>query len=500
MSEYGAQDARATFDVSEMVLDQIKKEDSNIIDPNIPKQIQVVENESRLVHTLFNMEYLGVKVDREYCEAASRVFKIAIEKAEINFKKHTGLDFVKGTIVFEEVFESERDMWVMTDKKNWQWNKKVLSKFKNPAAVFAAEYSEAKKQLEYFQNFLWFADTNDRIHPTFDQAGTVTGRLSSRDPNFQNLTNPDKYEENSESSDFPVRRALVTTDGYFLAMLDWKQIEYRVFLDKASAHGLIDLILTGLDVHEATTKVAPVNRKEAKTVNFLTLYGGGAAKLAGMLFEPTVSADKLQAIYMMHVLNWNVTDEHRKLCADISAHDLQTDKELIEKAVGIQKAIFKASPQIKKTTKAIQTTAETRGYIFNWLGRRYQFKNKAFCYKAPNHYVQGSCADILKVAMNRTDEYLKDKQSRMVLNIHDELVLEVKFGEEFVIEEIKKIMETVYPFKRLPLEVDVEFSFDNLADKQSYTVENFTREQTARNQIQGKSNRGVKETSEHLVC
>ena len=467
MSKYGEQDGGATLEVGEKVFTAVKTEDDLCTDTR-PRQMQVVENEARLVHTLFNMEHIGIKMDRSYCENAAYTFKKACDAAEEKFKAHTGIDFVKGTTVFEEVFADERDKWVMTDKKNWKWDKKVLSKFTNPAAEFAADYAEAKKQLEYFQNFLWFADSNDIIHPGFDQAGTVTGRLSAHSPNMQNMTNPDKYEEDSESSEYPVRRALVPRKGYFFAMLDYKQIEYRVFLDIARADNLIDLILSGLDVHEATTKIAPVTRKEAKTVNFLTLYGGGAAKLAGMLYEATVGPDILQAIYMLHVLNWRVTDEHRALCAPLSVEVIAHNKSLIEKAVSIQKAIFNAAPAIKDTTKAIQKSAETRGYIFNWLGRRYQFPKKEFCYKAPNHLIQGNCADILKVAMNRVDDYLKDKKSRMILTVHDELVIEVFRGEEFVINEIKNIMENVYPYKRLPLEVDVEYSLTNLSDKSDW--------------------------------
>ena len=467
MAPYAEQDGGATLEVGQKIIGELAKEDELCKD-NRPRQMQVVVNESKLVNTLFEMEKTGIKMDREYCESAMSFFKGVCAGAEHKFKEITGLDFVKGTLVFEEVFLSERDKWVQTEKKNWKWDKRVLSTFTNPAATAAASYSEAKKQLEYFQNFLWFADKDDIIHPGFDQAGTVTGRLSAHSPNMQNMTNPDKYDEESDSSDFPVRAALIPRDGFFFAMLDYKQIEYRVFLDIAKADSLIDLVLSGLDVHEATTRIAPVTRKQAKTVNFLTLYGGGAAKLAGMLFEITCTQDELQAIYMIG-LDWKVTEEHRRIYALIPVEKREYNKKLLDEAIKIQKAIFNAAPEIKSTTKAIQKSAEARGYIFNWMGRRYQFTNKAFCYRAPNHLIQGNCADILKVAMNRVHEYLSDKESRMILTIHDELVVEVKFGEEFVIDAIKIIMENVYPYRRLPLAVDVEYSLRNLADKQDWT-------------------------------
>lgn len=478
MAPYGEQDGGATLEIGQKILIDLIKEDDLCKDSR-PRQMQVVKNESRLVHTLFDMERIGIKMDRDYCWTAVKKFQGLINEAEVKFKAQTGLDFVKGTTVFEEVFASERDKWILTEKKNWKWDKKVLSTFTNPAAQFAAEYAEAKKQLEYFQNFLWFADEHDIIHPGFDQAGTVTGRLSAHSPNMQNMTNPDKYEEESESSDFPVRAALVPRDGFFFAMLDYKQIEYRVFLDIARASSLIDLVLSGLDVHEATTRIAPVTRKQAKTVNFLTLYGGGAAKLAGMLFPTTCTPQQLQSLYMAKVLNWRVTPEHLKDCAEMTEEKQNENIAFIRQAMAIQKSIFDAAPEIKNTTKAIQKSAESRGYIFNWLGRRYQFSDKTTCYRAPNHLIQGNCADILKVAMNQVHDYLLGKQSRMILTIHDELVIEVKFGEEFVIDEIKKIMESVYPYKRLPLAVDVEYSLKNLADKQEWTGTHLTDVQEA---------------------
>lgn len=484
ISVYGLQDGRGTLNTGRKILAAIKKEDEEKILYK-QKQMQVVENEARLVHTLFNMEHLGIKIDRNYCEQARIYYEELCEQAMLEFKSITGEDFVKGTSVFEVVFGSEKAKWTKTTKDNWCWDAKQLARFENPAARSATAYAEAKKQLEYFQNFLFFVDKNDVIHPSFKQAGTVTGRLSSHDPNMQNMTNPDKYEDESDTSKFPVRRAFIPRTGFFFCMIDFDQIEFRYFLDFAEASGLIDEVLKGLDVHQATANVAKVSRKHAKTVNFLSLYGGSIAKLCMDLFEPLGTQEQISAInkhrtpYLRKWMTPQDKEAFKSCTPEMLAHNLP----LLQKTVEIQESIFKACPEIKKKMKEVSKKAEERGFIFNWFGRRYQFTDKKFSYKAPNHYVQGGCADILKIAMNRCDDFLKDYKSRMILTIHDELVFEIAFGEEEIIPKLKNIMETVYPYKRLPLTADVEFSFENLADKHPFTKFNEISEK-ARDKVQ----------------
>lgn len=467
--EYAEQDAKVTLDLGRRVLRDIQEEDSSVIDPSIPKQEFIVDNESRLVHTLYKMEKHGIQSDFNYAMEAYTHYKDKLQDIGVRFKESTGLDFVKGTTVFEQVFASEQDKWVLTNKGNWQWDSDVLRSFENPVAKIALEYAEAKKQSEYFENILFYADSDKVVHPSMDQAGTVTGRLSCRDPNMQNLTNPDKYADDTHVEKYSVRRAYIPRPGFFFAMLDFQQVEFRVFLDKARANGMIDEVLKGLDVHTAAANLAGVSRKEAKTCNFLTVYGGGVAKLAHSLYETKGSLKELKAIYK-NMLNFKITPEEKeiysKLSVEMKAHNIP----LIRKAWDVQKAIFKAAPELKDMMKAVQKTAENRGYIFNKYGRRYQFPKKEFCYKAPNHLIQGECADIIKIAMNRIDDLLSGKRSRMLLQVHDELIFEIAYGEEGVIDDIKSIMESVYKYVRLPLLVDVEISEKNLADKIGWPV------------------------------
>lgn len=472
IQEYGEKDASTTLNIATKILNAISDEDESI-DSSAPNQQKVIENESRLIQTLFEMEHLGVQLDIDYCNEALDYYNYTMSIIEGEFKSKTGLDFVKGTTVFEEAFSSEKEKWEKTEKGNWRWDSNVLETLENPSARLAIEWAEAKKQSEYFANFLFFCDTLGVIHPDFQSGGTVTGRLSCRDPNLQNLTNPDKYESATFAATFPVRKSFIPREGYFFAMLDYSQIEFRLVLDYAYANDLINEVLKGHDVHTATATLAKVTRKEAKTVNFLSIYGGGVAKLAQNLFPTKGSKTQISAIYKK-MFGYRLTHAEMLVLCNISSDLFAYNSPFIEQAYKIQASIFKAAPEIKDFLKKVQNTAENRGYVRNWMGRRYYFTDKKYSYKAPNHLIQGGAAEIIKIAMNQVDEYLKDKKSRLLLSIHDELIIEVKYGEEYVIEDIKNIMENIYPYKRLPLLVDVEYSEKNLADKKEWIHENLS--------------------------
>ena len=341
--------------------------------------------------------------------------------------------------------------------------------------------------MEYFANFLFYCDSKGVLHPDFQQGGTVTGRLSCRDPNLQNLTNPDKYEEQTEAALYPVRRSFIPRPGYFFAMIDFQQVEFRLALDYANANSLIAKVLDGYDVHTATAEVANVSRKEAKTVNFLSIYGGGVVKLAQKLYGTKGSKAQLGAIYKK-MFGWRLSDEEQRAWPTVTDELRQFNEPVIRKAYEVQQSVFRAAPEIKDFLKSVQRVAENRGYVRNWFGRRYYCNDKRWAYKAPNHLIQGSAADIIKVAMNRVDEYLKDKESKMLLSIHDELVIEVKYGEEFVVNEIKAIMEGIWVHRRLPLLVDVEWSDKNLADKHAWPPENFSHGAKTGDEISKASN------------
>lgn len=218
-------------------------------------------------------------------------------------------------------------------------------------------------------------------------------------------------------------------------MIDYDQMEYRLMLNYAASlpsHlvqkngvlALIEDILGGKDVHQATADLAGISRKQAKTANFALLYGSGNKLMADRL---------------------GISEAEAK---------------------GIRRAIFDAAPEVEILIRKVMGVAEKRGFVVNWFGRRCNISDSDKSFRGPNYLIQGGCADIVKVAMNDCALYLSDFETNMVLTIHDELVFEGPRAEaQVVIPVVKTIMETIYSSKHLPLTCGVDHSTLSLADK-----------------------------------
>lgn len=434
IAPYGLQDARVGYRVGQHQKAALAALAATVPE-GLPTVLDVAENERRLTKTLFRMEKIGLKIDRPFCSRAAVYESDRGEKAAAEFEVHTGQKFSASGKLFASVFADEKDKWELTDKSNPSFESDVLKKFTNPAAKSVLDYRDAKSRADFYQGFLYHADDADRVHPTLNAGGTGTGRLSSSDPNFQNLT-----DEEGSKEEFLVRRAIVPTEGYILASLDFDQMEYRQMLVYAKETGVIAQVLGGMDVHQATAELmygktddvdlAAKRRKWAKTLNFMLLYGGGAQKLADAL---------------------GIT---------------------LEEAKRLKRQYFDALPGVEFWISNVLNVARTRGYVRNWIGRRSYFPDPEFAYKAPNYLIQGGCADVVKIAMNRIDEFLLagGYKSRMILQIHDELVFEIFIGEEHLLHEIKQIMECVFPRDPLPLTVGVAVSSKSLADLEKWAA------------------------------
>lgn len=468
MVPYALNDVRVTSGIRKKITQSIRSFEE--FAPTKAASAQnVIDNESKLVKTLTRMEKRGILADLNYCEEARQYYAGKVRDAESEFENITGRDFSKGPTLFKDIFGDEIEKWTYTSKGNPEFDLFALKRFNNPAAKSVIAYSQAKKQLEYFQNFLAYADSDGVLHCDYKQAGTDTNRLSCSDPNLQNLTKPDKYEKTAVDDPYPVRRALIPRPGKKFVMLDYDQVEYRVMLDIAKAEGLIAKIIGGLDVHAATAQLSGTTRTQAKTTNFLTLYGGGIAKLADDLYGLTIGLPEAKALWKQEC-GWRLDNVEKGLFSKLTAPQKDANLPLLRDAKAIQDSIFKAAPEIKKFSEAAIKTAKERGYLFDFLGRRYAFPDKKFAYKAPNHLIQGSCASALKVAMNGVDAYLLKTKSNLLLTIHDELVLELdeKDNERQIVGDVKRIMETSYPWKKLPITVGIEYSEKSLADKKDW--------------------------------
>lgn len=394
--------------------------------------LELTEMESQLTKVCLKMERAGVLIDRDYCKKAFDHESDLVARAEAEFESIAGIPLVDSRITLAKAFDAAGEKYPVTEKGNASFTEEVLESFTSPLAQIVKDHRSASKRAgTYFANFLYFADADGRIHPNMRQAGTDTGRFSYSDPNLQNCS-----KTADEGCSFPVRRAFIPSPGYFFAMIDYEQVEYRVMLDYAGEMGVIRKIMEeGLDVHQATANILGVTRQQAKTLNFMLIYGGGAQKLADALAVTLREAQDFKAEY------------------------------------------FGKLPKVALFINQVMQRANTRGFIFNAFGRVCWFpyvknpktgREDRYAYKAPNHLIQGCCADIIKTAMVRVEDYLQGKKSRMLLSIHDELLLEIAENEEYIIGDVKSIMKKSYLHKKIPLECSADFSKTSWFDKEPW--------------------------------
>jgi len=423
ITNYGLTDGKITFGLAKWQLQKLEELEGQSKAEHVIGYGMLYCNELALTKTVFEMESRGVLLDVDYCKQSIEKEDAKVAKLLEEFKTLTGEEFEVSPKLFAKIFKDEKMVYgevTPTGKQNPKFDSAALATFAHPAAKMVLEYRDLKSNLDFLQGFLFHADAENTIHTNFNQDGTVTGRFSSSNPNLQNIK---KDSEQSLKEDIVIRRAIIPRPGYLFAMLDYSQMEYRLMLDYAGSRTLIDKVLGGLDVHQATAELAGITRKQAKTTNFAVLYGSGLTMLSSML---------------------GVT---------------------MEEAQRIREAIFNSAPEVKELIDSQNYVAATRGYVVNWLGRRCRFHDSKFSYKAVNSLIQGGCADVVKVAMNNIHKFLQDKKSKMVLTVHDEIVLEVHASEKDIIPAVKMFMETAYTPKFLPLTVDVEHSYVSLADK-----------------------------------
>ena len=421
MSEYGLTDGRVTFQLGfycDVRLKEINKEQTAI---GLPSNVPLVENEIQLTKTLFKIESIGVKIDRAYCEEALEYEEEQYTEAMNKFYAFTdGIEFEDSPKCFKLAFKKLGLTPGITDKGNPSYSEENLPD--NELTAIILQYRKSYKRAgTYFKNYLILADDNDVIHCNFRQGGTATGRMSSNNPNLQNV--PKRDEDNAK---YPVRRAFIPRPGKKFLMLDWDQQEYRQLLDVAGEYGLIkDILEKGLDVHTATGQLCNLKRADAKQVNFAQVYGQGIKALAELL---------------------NKTESETKIIRNIYFSKLRK----------VQKLIYD-----------IKNRSETRGYITNWFGRRLICPSRSKSYKMLNHYIQGGCGDVCKISMNRI-ESKNIYGTQQLIQIHDELLFEVDNGYEINMYVAKEIMEKAYPHISLPLTVGIDYSPTDWHNKDKY--------------------------------
>ena len=391
--------------------------------------------EMPLLPVLTQMEHVGVHIDTDVLKQISDSIEGRIQQLHDQIIELAGEDFninspkQLGHILFDVLGLDSRKS--KKNKNGWSTNEKVLEKLKDdhPVPAKVIEYRElAKLKSTYLDALPQLINANDgRIHTSFNQTVTTTGRLSSSNPNLQNI--PVRTELGRR-----IRTAFVAPENGVFLSADYSQIELRLLAHLSGDEGLIAAFRSGEDFHAQTAarvfgvpveEVTPEMRSHAKAVNFGIVYGQQAFGLGQSLHIPMAEAQEMIDRY------------------------------------------YRAYPGVREYLDRTVAEAHETGYAVTMFGRKRHIPELSSSNvnmrhfgerTAMNHPMQGSAADIIKLAMIRVEQRLRAEglKSRMVIQVHDELDFECPNDEvERLTELVGDVMDNVVELS-VPLTADIQ--------------------------------------------
>ena len=425
-TEYASEDADITWQLKQLFEKELEK---NAL-TNLFKDIEIP-----LVNVLASMEMEGINLDENFLKSLSSDLSQDIEHLENLIYKEADTDFnlaspkQLGVVLFEKMKLIEKPKKTKTGQ--YATGEEILSKLasKHPIVKNILEWRGLVKLKNTYIDSLpnEVNATSGRVHTTYSQTVAATGRLSSNNPNLQNI--PIRTERGKQ-----VRKAFVPRDSnYTLLAADYSQIELRLIAEMSGDEEMKSSFIRGEDIHKSTAakvfqvaldEVTREQRSYAKTVNFGIIYGVSAFGLSQQ--------------------------------TDLSRSEA---KELIE-------TYYETYPTLKSFIAKQIDFARDHGYVETILGRRRYLKNinsrnaivrSADERNAVNAPIQGSAADIIKIAMIKIHDLLKagSYKSKMLLQVHDELVFDIHHDEMETLQLIiKETMENAYKMS-IPLTVDL---------------------------------------------
>lgn len=435
----GGRDAKTLFEEAGNLLNSQQEDITNRIegyyrDGLFSKEIRDLE--LAIIPIICEMEENGIKIDIGRLEEASAKISKRIKALAQKIYDFSGAEFnINSSQQLSEILFNKLKISTEGIKKTpggvISTAASELEKLQSqsPIIPLILKYRELEKIRNTYADALpELVGPDGRIHTSFDQLGTVTGRISSSDPNLQNI--PIRSEEGEE-----IRKSFVAERGYKLVSFDYSQIDLRVMAHISEDSKLIEAFLAGEDIHTATAReifavkpdeVSPNMRRVAKTINFGIIYGMSAHGLSARI---------------------GISQKEAKKFID----------DYFKKFSGVAKYLEKSREDAKKAGFA-QTIFGRKRYIPELNSKNWQIRSSGER-MAINMPIQGTSADIVKMAMVKIKNLkLKVKSCRLLLQVHDELLFEIR--EELInggdiIQEIKDIMESVDKLK-VPLVVDVK--------------------------------------------
>ncbi|GIW68705.1 MAG: hypothetical protein KatS3mg100_199 [Candidatus Parcubacteria bacterium] len=407
-----------------------------------------------LIPVLRAMEVRGIPVDAQLLAQASKELQQEAAREEARIHEFAGMEFnvrstqQLGEVLFEKlgIGAAARKKKTATGKLSTRESALLQYADEHPIIQHILRYRELTKLVStYLEPLQEMRSADGRIHPTFLQMGTATGRLASQNPNVQNLP--------ATPEGMVIRRAIRPAEGFVLVALDYSQIELRIAAILAQEEKLIEAFARGEDIHQrvaaevfrvASEEVTPEMRRRAKAINFGILYGMGVTALA--------------------------------VAGAMSRSE----------AAAFHEAYFATFPGIARYVQETKRFARQHGYTKTIFGRKRWFPGL----RSPLPYVvaqaermainapiQGSQADIIKIAMRRAHEEVLPRfvgEAFLILQVHDELVYEVKKERAaLVAREVARCMREALPEEAragVPLRVDVKMG-DTFGEMIPFVVE-----------------------------
>lgn len=428
IAEYAAEDADVTWQLAEKL--------QPLLEPSVEKLYKEIE--APLIMVLADVEAEGINLDSKFLEAYSKVLDVDIQAIQKEIFEMGGVREINlnspaqiGQLLFDKLKIPYR--WKKTATAQYSTDEEKLSElaYEHVIVQKILDYRQLAKLKSTYVDALprMVNAKTGRLHTSFNQALAQTGRLSSQNPNLQNI--PVRSERGRE-----VRKAFIPRDAnHVLMAADYSQIELRLIAEISGDPNMLEAFQNGQDIHAATAakiynvpidQVTKEQRYNAKTVNFSIIYGAGSTNLSRQL---SIKRAEAQVLIDAYFAQYSGIKEY-----------------------------------MEKTVKEARET----GFVSTLMGRRRYLRdinsNSSLMRSnderiAVNTPIQGSAADMIKIAMINIHQALKDGgfKTKMLLQVHDELVFDVPKDEvERVSPIIEHLMKTALPNLKVPIEVGID--------------------------------------------